>query len=67
MKKVVGDFNEKSYNLQVNRFVAAYMVIFNHAFPLAEGSGENELLVQLTGGRFTFGQLDVWGTYECIY
>lgn len=46
-------------NLDVIRFIAAVMVIFCHAFPIALGEGVLDPLAKLTGDQISFGSLAV--------
>lgn len=46
-------------NLDIIRFIAAILVIFCHAFPLALGEGVLDPLAALTGDQISFGSLAV--------
>lgn len=58
-------FNGKSNNLQLLRFIAAVLVVFNHSFILSTGSSEKEWFVRLTNGQYTFGGLAVAFFFFC--
>lgn len=45
----------KSTNLQFMKFIAASMVIFSHAYPIVNGSMEEEPLYRLTKGQISMG------------
>ena len=61
----ISAFNGKSDNLQMLRFIAAVLVVFNHSFILSTGSPENEWFVRLTNGQYTFGSLAVSFFFFC--
>lgn len=63
--KNISSFNGRCNNLQLMRFIAAVLVVFNHSFILSTGSSENEWFVIITDGQYTFGGLAVSFFFFC--
>lgn len=61
----LADFKGRSNNLQLIRFFAAVMVIFNHSFPLSNGDMNKEWIYVLTNKQATFGSLAVDVFFLC--
>lgn len=60
MKTVLADITKgRDNNLDLIRFIAAIMVIFSHAFPIAQGIGVQDPLSVATNDQISFGSLAV--------
>lgn len=46
-------------NINLIQFIAAVLVIYSHAFPIAQGSNSGEIIKDLTQSRYSFGNLAV--------
>ena len=52
-------------NLGFVRFVAAFLVIYAHSFPLSVGYARLDLLMRSTGGAMSFGSFAVHIFFIC--
>lgn len=58
-KYISESIGTRQNNLDIIRFIAASLVLYSHAFPLATGNNGSETLAVLTKGQMTFGDFAV--------